>query len=248
MAVDYRKLNAVTKIDSQALLRIDDCLDSIGESQPQYFTCLDILSGYMQIKMAPDSIAQTAFTSHMGTFEYTRMPFGLVNGTRCFTRLMQHVLISLLWSTCMIYVDDCIIFSKTWELHKQHISQVVERFRAAGLKARLSKSVFAAAEVQYVGHIVSKSGIKPNPSKIAAVKTIPAPIDLKSLRQFLGLANFFRKFIKGFTATAEPLTALTRSNTPYHWSPQCEEAFQRIKDLLCSDTVLDYPNWDQPFV
>jgi hypothetical protein len=114
MAIDYRKINSITRIDSQPLPRIDDCLDSLGEGQPQFFTCLDILSGYMQIKMAPDSIEKTAFTSHLGNFEYLRMPFGLVNGTQCFGRLMQNVLRSLLWSICLIYVDDCIIFSKTW--------------------------------------------------------------------------------------------------------------------------------------
>ncbi len=248
MAIDYRKLNSITKVDSQPLPRLDDCLDSIGESQPQFFTCLDILSGYMQIKMAPCSIEKTAITSHRGTYEYLRMPFGLVNGTQCFTRLMQNVLRSLLWSTCLIYVDDCIIFSKTWDLHKQHIAQVLDRFRAAGLKARLSKSTFAAAEVKYVGHIVNKFGIKPDPDKVNAVKQFPAPTDLKSLRQFLGLSNFFRKFIQGFATLAEPLTVLTRSDTPFHWTADCDRSFNQIKDLLCSDTVLAYPDWNLPFI
>ncbi len=166
--VDYRKINAVTKKDVYPLPRIDDALDAMYEST--IFSTLDLASGYWQVEMDPEDREKTAFISEQGLFEFNVMPFGLCNAPATFQRLMDAVLAGLKWTCCLVYLDDIIIFSKTFDEHLEHLAQVLGRIQEAGLMLKTSKCYFARDRIPYLGHIVSAEGIEPDPSKIKAVK------------------------------------------------------------------------------
>lgn len=246
--IDYRKLNSATKSDVYPLPRIADALDTLGTAKPQYFSTLDLQSGYWQVEMDESSKEYTAFTTHCGLYEYNRMPFGLKNAPGTFQRLMESVLRSLNWKQCLVYLDDVIVFSRTFSEHLEHLREAFDCIVGAGLKLKPSKCHFAQAEVKYLGHIVNKDGVAPCPDKCEAVKSFPTPTDVKSLRSFLGLANYYRKFVKGFSQIAAPLNHLLRKNVPFVWSDECESAFQQLRDGLCSPPILAYPDFSKPFI
>ena len=243
--IDYRKLNAVTRKDSYPLPRIDDALDSLSGSK--YFTTLDLQSGYHQVAMHPDSMEKTAFISHAGLFEYKVMSFGLCGAPPSFQRLMTRVLHGLDWKICLVYIDDVIIFAPTFEEHLSRLATVFERFREANLKLKPSKSHFARTSVNFLGFVVSSSGILPDPDKLEAVKSFPTPASVKEVRSFLGLCNYYRRFVENFAKIASPLNRLTRKNVPFVWDPDCETAFQDLKCRLCAPPILSYPDFTQPF-
>ena len=239
--VDFRRLNAITKKDVYPLPRIEDILDTLGRAQ--YFTTLDLSAGYWQIQLDASSKEKTAFTTHCGLFQFNRMPFGLCNAPSTFQRLMQTVLVGLEGKTCFVYIDDILVCSRTFDDHVRHLQAVFDRLRTANLKLKVQKCVFLRDEVQYLGHTISKHGIAPDPSKVSKVQNFPVPTDLNKLRQFLGLASYYRRFIKNFAAVAAPLHALTKKDVSYVWTVQCQEAFQQLKQLLCSAPVLAYPQF-----
>ena len=246
--IDYRKLNSITKSDVYPLPRIADVLDTLGTAKPHFFSTLDLQSGYWQLEMDETSKEYTAFTTHYGLFEYNRLPFGLKNAPGTFQRCMESILGSLNWRQCLVYLDDVIIFSCTFQEHLTHLQEVFQCISGAGLKLKPSKCHFAKSEVKYLGHIVSKEGIAPCPDKCQAVREFPIPTDTKSLRGFLGLANYYRKFVKGFSQIAAPLNNLLRKDVPFVWTDDCETAFQRLRDVLCSPPILAYPDFTQPFI
>ena len=165
-------------------------LDTLGGAQ--YFSTLDLASGYWQIELDPTTREKTAFTSHYGLYEFTCMPFGLCNAPATFQHLMQVVLAGLEGKTCFVYVDDILVCSKTFEEHLQHLEQVFERLRKAGLTLKPKKCSFLKKEVIYLGHVISSQGIAPDPAK---THYYPVPTDLAKLRQFLGFASHYRRFI-----------------------------------------------------
>ena len=234
--VDYRRLNAVTRKDVFPIPRIDDLLDQLNGKR--VFSTLDAKSGYWQIQVDSKSKAKTAFITPGGLFEFNVMPFGLCNAPATFQRLMQRMLAGL-ESFCSVYIDDIIVFSGTEEEHVDHLRQIFERFR------RFS---FAQEQVEYLGHVISAKGIAPNPGKVRAVQEFPVPTSVKGVRQFLGMASYYRRFMPGFAKTAAPLHALTRESVPFFWSIACQGAFLCLKDLLVSPPVLAYPNFDKSFV
>ena len=243
--VDYRKLNAVTRKDSYPLPRIDDALDALAGSK--YFTTLDLQSGYHQVAMDSDSIEKTAFISHAGLYEYNVMSFGLTNAPPTFQRLMQRILHGLDWKICLVYIDDVIIFSKTFEEHLSRLAAVFDRLREANLKLKPSKCHFARPSVNFLGFVVSSEGILPDPGKLSAVETFPVPSCVKDVRSFLGLCNYYRRFVKDFAKIASPLNRLTRKSVPFVWDPSCKAAFQELKAHLCSPPILEYPDFSQAF-
>jgi hypothetical protein len=241
--VDYRKLNAVTKKDSYPLPHIQESLDLLG--QTQYFTTLDLFSGYWQVEMDESSKEFTAFTTYYGLYEFKVLPFGLCNAPSTFQRLMENVLRGLNWKVCPIYIDDIIIFS--FEEHLAHLDLVFSRLREANIKLKATKCHFAFSKVKYLGHIVSREGIQPDPDKISAVKDFPVPKKVKDVRSFLGLANYYRCFIKDFSKIAKPLTQLLRKNVKFQWTEACQTAFDILKSALVSAPILCYPDFTKPF-
>ena len=243
--VDFRKLNDVTKKDSYPLPRIDDTLDSLQGAQ--IFSTLDLRSGYWQIELHPSAMEKTAFITHQGLYEFTVLPFGLCNSPSTFQRLMEHILRGLNWKTCLIYIDDIIVFSTSFRDHLQHLEEVFRRLRQANVKLKPSKCSFARSQVEYLGHLVSKHGVRPNPAKITAVTEFPVPTNVKGVRSFLGLANYYRRFVKDFARIASPLNQLLRKDVRFQWDTACQTAFDTLKEALVSAPILAFPDFSIPF-
>ena len=244
--VDYRALNSATTKDSYPLPRIDDTLDAL--SGAQWFSTLDLKSGYHQVPVAPEDRPKTAFSSGSGLWQFRILPFGLCNAPATFERLMETVLSGLHWKALLVYLDDVIVFGNSFEDHLRHLSEVFERFREAKLKLHPKKCHLFRREVSFLGHIVSRDGVKTDPNKISAVKEWPVPTSKKQLQSFLGLCSYYRRFVRGFAAIAAPLHALTKPGCAFHWDNDCNEAFLCLKEALTTSPVLAYPDLSKQFV
>ena len=192
--VDYRRLNSVTKADTFPLPRMDDILDQLGNCK--FFSTLDLKSGYWQIKVHPNSQEKAAFVAHQGLCEFRVMLFGLMNAPAVSQRLMQQVVMGLNPEAgpdyIAVYLDDILVFSRSLEEHRNHLKQVFKRIEEVGLKLNPKKCSFACQRVEYLGHVITTQGLKPNPARIEAVKQYKVPHDLNTVRQFLGLTSFYR--------------------------------------------------------
>ena len=187
--VDFRQLNAVTKKDAQPLPRIDETLDVLGSAR--WFSCLDLTSGYWQVEVAPEDREKTAFVTPYGLFQFRVMPFGLTNAPATFQRLMERVLAGLHWTTCLIYLDDILIFSATVQQHFTRLREIFDRLKQAGLKIKPSKCLLLQKSIKYLGHVVSEHGIKTDSDKTRCIADWPTPSCLQDLKQFLGLASYY---------------------------------------------------------
>jgi len=239
--VDYRKLNSVTKKDAYPLPNIDATLLSIGTMK--FAASLDCDGAYWQIGMSPDSVEKTAFPTPNGLYEWIVMPFGLTNAVATYQRFMERVMNGLIGKSLHVYLDDLLVLSQSWEEHLSNLRTVFERLRQAGVKLKPSKCRLVAKEIQFLGHILTSDGVKSDPSKVAAIKSYPIPMDVVELRRFLGLIGYYRKFIKGFALIAKPLHALLKKGVTYEWSPDCQESFERLIHLLSDDITLAYPDF-----
>ena len=246
--IDYRKLNAMTEIDCHPIARTDDCLESLGASGAKYFSSLDLQSGYWQLPVHKDSRQYTAFVTHDGLYQCKRMSFGLVNAPSVFSRLMSRVLQGLTWEVCLVYLDDVIVFSSTFEEHLNRLQLVFERFREAKLTCKPSKAMLGRQRIKFLGHYVSSKGIEPMPEKCQAVQDFPTPQKVKDIRSFLGLAGYYRKFIKDFSKIAGPLIDMTKKYERFIWSEECEKAFVTLKQKLISPPILAYPDFNKPYI
>ena len=181
--VDYRKLNALTKLDVFPLPRFDDSLALLAKAK--YFSTLDLASGYWQVGMAPESVEKTAFATHSGLYEFSVMPFGLCNAPATFQQLMETVLAGLSRDTCMMYLDDILVLGATLEEHLKNLAQVFDCLQEAGIRLKPTKCHLAWREIEYLGFIVTDKGVAADPRKIEAIRAFPTPTDLKHLRSFL---------------------------------------------------------------
>lgn len=234
--VDYRRLNKITRKDVYPMPRIDDALDALHGAT--YFSSLDMRSGYWQVPMHKPDIDKTAFTTPDGLYEFTVMPFGLSNAPATFERMMDTVLRGLRWSVCLCYLDDVVVYSATFSEHLHRLRLVLDCFATAGLQLNHKKCHFAHREIKVLGHIVSQKGVSPDPDKLSAVAHFPQPTNAKQLRSFFGLCSYFRRFIRGFANIAAPLSALLSKDAAFHWSPDCEKAFNNLKSTLTTAPVL----------
>src|SRR4051812_43076423 len=221
-------------------------LDSLGGST--WFTSLDLASGYWQVEMDPKDRERTAFITQFGTYQFTVMPFGLCNAPATFQRLMDDVLRDLLWDFVVVYLDDLNIFSRTFEEHLTHLRTVFDRLKQAGLKLNPEKCRFVSPELTFLGHVIDKQGIRTDPDKIEKVKNFPEPKNLTQLRGFLGLASYYRRFIKDFSKIAGPLNKLLKKNISYQWTKEQQKAFEYLKGCLISSPILVYPDWNKRFI
>ena len=219
--VDYRKLNNVTVKDAYPLPRIDESLDQL--SGAKWFSTLDLCSGYWQVEMDADSKEKTAFTTKSGLYQFKVMPFGLCNAPATFERLMESVFRGLHYDICLIYLDDIIVTGKTIDDMIVNLTKVFDRLTAAGLKLKPSKCHLFAKTVEYLGHIITETGVSTDPSKIEVVKNWPEPTTVSELRSFLGFCSYYRRFIKDFATVAKPLRKLTEKDKKFAWSAECRK-------------------------
>ena len=247
--VDYRKLNDVTRKDAYPLPRIDETLDALAGVK--VFITLDLASGYWQVEVDIADHEKTAFTTRHGhgLFEFQVMPFGLCNAPGTFQRLMEFVLAGLQWQTCLVYLDDVIVYGRDFDEHLKRLREVFERLRQAGLKLKPSKCFLLRPRVPYLGHVISTEGVSTDPEKVKAVQQWPVPSKVTDVRSFLGLASYYRRFIQNFAEIAAPLHRLTAKTTEkFKWSHDCDLAFRALKEKLVSAPVLAFPCFEQKFV
>ena len=238
--IDYRRLNSVTIKDSYPMPRVDDLLDVLGRAK--IFSTMDVASGYWNVKMARKSIEKTAFTCKYGLYEWLVMPFGLCNAVPIFERLMEHVLRDYKWRTCLVYLDDVIVFSEDFAEHLVRLGQVLSCFRKAGFKLKMSKCHWGRARVAFLGHMVTPSGILPNPEKVKAVLKIQSLKNVAEVRAFLGLVGYFRRFIKGFAEISKPIEKL-KTDDVFRWTEECNTALDTLKRKLAKPPILAYPDF-----
>ena len=260
MCVDYRQLNAKTRKDAHPLPRIEESLD--GLSGAQWFSTIDLASGYHQVPVAEADKAKTAFCTPFGLFEFERMPFGLCNAPGTFQRLMERIFGDQSLQSVLLYLDDVIVFSTSIEQHVARLEMVLSRLQQKGLKAKLSKCQFFRTEVQYLGHRVSREGVATDPEKVSAVANWRRPQDVSEVRSFLGFCSYYRRFVKGFAQLAAPLHQLVADVIrvakesrkrpavvlPNMWTEECERSFSDLKKMFTSTPILAFADFTKPFV
>lgn len=247
LCLDFRGLNNQTVKDKYPLPRDQDIFDQLQGAK--YFTTLDALYGYWQIRMAEDSIKKTSIRTPLGSYEFLVMPFGLTNAPSTFQRFMESVLREHLLLYCMVYIDDIIIYSKTAEEHLQHIEAVLKTLMKHKISIKWQKCNYLKTKLDFLGHIVSASGIAPDPKKLQALNDWPTPTSVNEVQQFVGLGNYYRRHVKMFAETIAPLTSLKEA-TPFEeqWNEECMLAFVKAKKYLVSAEVLALPDPTLPYL
>ena len=252
--VDLRGVNKKTQRDAHPIPRIEETLDRLKGAT--IFSSIDLKCGFWEVEITDRAKPYTAFTcGPLGFYECARMPFGLTNAPATFQRLMESCLGDLHLQCCLIYLDDVIVFSSSPEEHLASLDKVFRRFAEAGLKIRIEKCNFFQSEVEYLGHVVSSEGVKPNRERIAAVQNWKVPTNLSELRSFLGFASYYRKFIKNFAKIARPLYARLSgepsrkaASVKIGWDDESQEAFDILKRKVCEAPCLAFPDFTQPFL
>ena len=246
MCIYYRGLNKHTIKDRYPLPWIDLVLDRLG--QARIFTKLDLAQGYHQIALAEDSIAKTAFCTHMGQWEFVVMLFGLCNAPSTFQRLMNKVVSKEINSFILVYLHDILVYSRSIEEHWDHLHCALERLRQAKLYGRLHKCEFLKDKVEYLGFEVSANGVNASPEKVKAILDWPRPHTVHDILSFLGLASYYHKFIRGFSQIAKRLTNLIREKKTRYWEDAKQNSFTALKVAMATALVLRLSAFEKQFV
>ena len=251
MCIDFRIINSLcTKKLNTPLPRIDECLERLGGAR--YFSQFDLTSGYHQIRLSDSDVPKTCFVTRYGAFEWLVLPFGLRNSPAVFQNMMNKCLSGYVDRFVQLYLDDILVYSKTAKEHLEHIRLVLERFRQFKLYANPKKCKFNQKEVEFLGMKVSADGILPSDTKVKAIKDWPTPTNVQEVRQFVGLASHYRRFIRQFSSVAAPLTELTKGTGPKRrgiiWSQECQKAFEKLKFLLTHAPCLQPPDVSKPYI
>ncbi|MDZ7612307.1 MAG: RNase H-like domain-containing protein [Flavobacteriaceae bacterium] len=243
---DYRQVNNLTRKDAYPLPRTDVCLDAL--SGARWFTTMDLRSSYHQVEVEPRDADKTAFICREGSYRFVTMPFGLCNAGATFQRLMDLLMSGLNFESCLVYLDDIVVFSSDLDQHLERLQQVLQRLADAGLKLKPNKCKFMKAAVDFLGHVVSADGISVDPGKISAVSDWPVPTNLTELRSYLGICGYYRRFVMDFSLVASPLYDLTVKNRPFNWTQECQQAFDKLKEKLTTAPILRMPNEVDTFI
>lgn len=242
--LDYRKLNSKTLEDKYSIRTIDECIEQIGRAGSSVFSALDLTNGYWQLKLRASDRPFTAFTiPGKGQFQWITTPQGLMGAPASFARLMDQLMADA--ENVITYLDDVLIHSKNHTSHLQHLRVAVDRIGAANLRLNPRKCTFGSSKVEYLGHTLTSTGIRPGNDKAKAVAEADTPKSLKQLRSFLGLANYFRQYIPNYSRIASPLHALTQKDSPWKNGPlpvEAGQAFRKLKSLISSRPLMAYPN------
>ena len=242
--IDYRGLNKLLAKESNPVPIIHEVLDAMGGSQ--YFSTMDLTSGYYQLGVREKDKPKTAFTTPFGLFEFNRCPQGISNAVPTFQRTMELLLRGSLGICALVFLDDVIVYSATFEQHLKDLHRVLSCIGQAGMTFKLSKCHFFENSVEYLGHIISDEGVRVCPDKVVAVKEFPQPEGPTKVKSFLGLSGFYRRFVKDYSVIARPLYDLTKKKTVFKWNPKAQEAFDTLKEALCTAPVLQYPDFAKP--
>jgi hypothetical protein len=243
---DFRGLNSVTITPVYPIPDIKSNLSLMAGSR--YFTLLDIENAYWNIPIREEDKDKTGFVTPFGSFRYERMAFGLSGAPSTFQLVMDAILIGFKDVEVLVYLDDLLLFSETIEDHARRMRLIFDRVREANFKLSVAKCTFAVPEVVYLGHVVNKNGVAPDPSKVTAIKGFPRPKTVRDIRAFLGLSGYYRAFIKNYAAISRPLTQLTKKDVKFVWTDIQQQAFDNLKAALTSDSVLAHPRFDQQFI
>lgn len=244
MCVDYRALNKITVKNKYPLPRIDELLDRLKGAK--YFSKIDLRSGYHQVRIEESDVPKTAFRTRYGHFEFLVLPFGLTNAPATFMHMMQSIFRPHLDDFVIVFLDDILIYSKTRDEHEQHVEKVLQLLRQNKLYAKESKCEFFKNEVSFLGHVVGERGISMEEQKVKAVRDWPVPKDVSDVRSFLGLAGYYRKFVRKFSEIASPLSELLQKNVVFKWTQQHDDAFNALKHALTTAPVLIIPDVELP--
>ena len=247
-AVDYRKLNAVTKIFTTPLPQLHDVIDTLGTVNSTIFSVCDMRQGFWQLQIDEPSREKTAFVTHRGQYEFNRLPYGLANSPATFSMVMNEVIREMNWKNALVYVDDILVFSQNFDQHLVHLSALFDKLIEANLRLKPSKCQFACKEVRYLGHVISKEGIAVDPEKTTSIKSFKAPRNIKEVRMFLGLCNYYRKFIQNHSKITAPLTQLLQKDHEFEWTTDCQKALDMLKQKLTSPPILIFPDFEKEFV
>ncbi|GKA11601.1 putative reverse transcriptase domain-containing protein [Tanacetum coccineum] len=227
MCIDYRELNKLTVKNRYPLPRIDYLFDQLQGSS--VYSKIDLRSGYHQLRIKEDDILIIAFRTRYGHFEFQVMPFGLTNAPVVFMDLMNRVCKTYLDKSVIVFIDDILVYSKDEEEHGKHLKIILELLKRERLYAKFSKCDFWLDLVQFLGHVIDRNGVHVDPAKIEAIKNWAAPMTPTEVRQFLGLAGYYQRFIEGFSLISKQLTKVTQKDKKYEWRKEEEEAFQTLK-------------------
>ncbi|GJT10244.1 putative reverse transcriptase domain-containing protein [Tanacetum coccineum] len=246
MCIDYRELNKLTVKNRYPLPRIDDLFDQLQGSS--IYSKIDLRSGYHQLRVREQDIPKTAFRTRYGHYEFQVMPFGLTNAPAVFMDLMNRVCRPYLDKFVIVFIDDILIYSKNEKEHEEHLKAILGLLKEEKLYAKFSKCDFWIPKVQFLGHVIDSRGIHVDPAKIESIKDWASPKTPTEIRQFLGLAGYYRRFIEGFSKIAKSMTKLTQKGIKFDWGEKEEDAFQLIKQKLCSAPILALPEGSEDFV
>ena len=242
--VDYRRLNAVTVKDKYPLPRTDDILEAVAGKK--FKSTLDMTSGYWQLRIKEEDKKKTAFQTRDGLYEWNTMPFGLTNAPATFQRAMNDVFHDILWQYVIAYLDDIIVYSDTFEDHLLHLTNVFQRIRKANLTLKPKKCYIAFTTIKFLGHLLTPEGIQTDDSKIEKIKNTPCPKTRKDVQSFMGLAGYYRRFIKDFAQIAKPLHNLMGKND-FEWKQEHQDAFEHLKTCLTTSPILTTPIEGKPY-
>lgn len=246
LVIDYRKLNNITKSDTYPLPLIDEILNQLGKCK--YFTLLDLYSGFYQMELEEASQEYTAFTANGRKFQFKKMPMGLKNSPASFQRMMNSALSGLTGVSCLLYLDDIIVFGSTLSEHNENLIKTFNNLRKNDLKLQPNKCEFAKQECYFLGHKITENGIFPDPRKMEVVKNYPIPKNQKDIKCFLGLMGYYRKFIKNFAHISNPLTKLLKKDIQFSWGYEEQTSFESLINKLLSPNILIYPDFDKEFI
>uniref|UniRef100_A0A2M4CWN3 RNA-directed DNA polymerase n=1 Tax=Anopheles darlingi TaxID=43151 RepID=A0A2M4CWN3_ANODA len=246
IVVDYRELNLITKSFVYPIPLIPEILDTLGDSK--YFSTLDLKSGFYQVPLHPDDAPKTAFSTPIGHYEYTRMPMGLKNSPSTFQRLMNTVLYEIPDVRAVVYLDDIVVYGRTIAEHNEHLEKVLKGLRKHNLRLEPKKCQLLCEEIQYLGHHIDKHGVKPLMESVSKIAALKPPTTVRQVRSVLGTVNFYAKFIPGVAKMRKPLNDLLKKGVKFHWSPECQAAFDDLKAALVSEPLLVRPNYADTFV
>ena len=248
LVVDFRGLNDQIRKDHHPLPRIEDTFNQIGTAKPKFFSSLDLQSGYFQLSLAKESRDMTTFCTPRHSLRFTRVPQGLcISGAR-FQRVMNRVFMGCTNRFVQVYLDDIMIYSNNFKQHLEHLGEVFQRIRQANLKVKAKKCTIMADRLPFLGFILSTAGVEADPRLCQTIRNFPKPKNLNQTRRFLGIAQYYRKFIQQFSSIARPLHNLSKKNQKFLWTSECETAFLEIKNSLCTPPVLVHADFDRPFI